>query len=274
MKSCGVCWYMCKMLCAGVPDFLHHLPQMLPIVREKIAYHALFSKRTLYMLYTYIWYSVLYEHIKATDEHEWVTTQIVEEEEEEGRENDELGMNEAEGEDDVLLEVQIQAGNKKMMKQRVAEYVVALIQHNMGNKQSFDVNYDTIQKRITKSKLKEKKMITDFLKNMDDDERRVEDTKKMLKLGRWNVGLRKGLVDYDKGRYVEERNQLFEELAHGDSEPGEVVIQRDVEEVEALEKETQEEYDAEATDMRSYYGDDADGAYYEEDRDDVFGYED
>ena len=48
------------------------------------------------------------------------------------------------------------------MKQRVAEYVVALIQHNMGNKQSFDVNYDTIQKRITKSKLKEKKMITDF----------------------------------------------------------------------------------------------------------------
>ena len=109
---------------------------------------------------------------------------------------------------------------------------------------------------------------------MDDDERRVEDTKKMLKLGRWNVGLRKGLVDYDKGRYVEERNQLFEELAHGDSEPGEVVIQRDVEEVEALEKETQEEYDAEATDMRSYYGDDADGAYYEEDRDDVFGYED
>lgn len=257
----------------GVPDFLHHLPQMLPIVREKVAYHALFSKRTLYMLYTYIWYSVLYEHIKATDEHEWVTTQIVEEEE--GRENDDLIMNQAEGEDDVLLEVQIQAGNKKMMKQRVAEYVVALIQHNMGNKQSFDVNYDTIQKRITKSKLKEKKMITDFLKNMDDDERRVEDTKKMLKLGRWNVGLRKGLVDYDKGRYVEERNQLFEELAHGDSEPSEVVVQRDVEEVEALEKETQEEeYEAEATDLRSYYGDDADGAYYEEDRDDAFGYDD
>lgn len=260
---------------SGVPDFLHHLPQMLPIVREKVEYHALFSKRTLYMLYTYIWYSVLYEHIKATDEHEWITTQIVEEEEEEGRENDVLIMNQAEGEDDVLLEVQIQAGNKKKMKQRVAEYVVALIQHNVSNKQSFDVNYDSIQKRITKSKLKEKKMITDFLKNMDDDERRVEDTKKMLKLGRWNVGLRKGLVDYDKGRYVEERNQLFEELAHGDSEPSEVVVQREVEDLEVMEEEAQEkEYDAEAMDLRSYYGDDADGAYYEEDRDDAFGHED
>ena len=255
----------------GVPDFLTHLPQMLPIVREKVAYHALFSKRTLYMLYTYIWYSVLYEHIKATDEHEWITTQVIEEQ----NDNDNEGMNEDEGEDDVLLEVQIQAGNKKMMKQRVAEYVVALIQHNMTNKQSFDVNYNSIQKRITKSKLKEKKLITDFLKNMDDDERRVEDTKKMLKLGRWNVGLRKGLVDYDKGRYVEERNQLFEELAHGDSEQSEVVVQRDVNDLETLEEEVQEEeYDAEATDLRSYYGDDADGAYYEEDRDDGFGYDD
>ena len=254
----------------GVPDFLTHLPQMLPIVREKVEYHALFSKRTLYMLYTYIWYSVLYEHVKATDEQEWITTQVMEEDEA----NDDNQTGAEGGEDDVLLEVQIQAGNKKKMKQRVAEYLVALIQHNVSNKQSFDVNYDSIQKRITKSKLKEKKLITDFLKNMDDDERRVEDTKKMLKLGRWNVGLRKGLVDYDKGRYVEERNQLFEELARGDSEPNEVVVQRDVEELENIEKENQEElYDAEATDLRSYYGDDADGAYYEEDREDDFGYE-
>ena len=49
---------------------------------------------------------------------------------------------------------------------------------------------------------------------MDYDERRVEDTKKILKLGRWNIGLRKGLVDYDKGRYVEERNELFNQLSN------------------------------------------------------------
>ena len=36
----------------------------------------------------------------------------------------------------------------------------------------------------------------------------------MLKLGRWNVGLRKGLVDYDKERYTEERNNLIEQLTN------------------------------------------------------------
>ena len=115
-------------------------------------------------------------------------------------------------------------------------------------------------------------MITDFLKNMDDDERRVEDTKKILKLGRWNVGLKKGLVNYDKETYVNERNVLFEQLANqGDIDSDNVVIQKTVDQLEHEEQENIDEfYEDEANNIQDYYGTDADGAYYEEDREDDF----
>ena len=107
---------------------------------------------------------------------------------------------------------------------------------------------------------------------MDDDERHVEDMQKVLKLGRWNVGLKKGLVEYSKERYVEERNQLFDQLAsNADIDTADVVIQKEVSEIEADEdQDIDEYYDQEANDLRGYNGADGDGQYYEEDRDDDF----
>ena len=136
------------------------------------------------------------------------------------------------------------------------------------HKKTVDLSYSDIEKRVTRSKLQEKKLITDFLRDMDQDERRVEDTKKILKLGRWNIGLRKGLVKYDKARYEEERKDLLNQLANqGDAEE-DVVIQRDVQEIEADEAEEVDHfYNQEANDIDGFMGDDADGAYYEEDRD-------
>ena len=134
------------------------------------------------------------------------------------------------------------------------------------------MSYSDIETKVTRSKLNEKRLITDFLKNMDDDERRVEDMKKMLKLGRWNVGLRKGLVNYDKERYTEERNQLFDQLTNNaDFENEGIVIQMDAQELQQEEdREADEEGDNEANNFANYLGDDEDGAYYEEDRDDDF----
>ena len=154
----------------------------------------------------------------------------------------------------------------------MADLIVAFITMNQSNKKMMDLSYSDIEKRITRSKLNEKKLITDFLKNMDDDERRVEDTKKMLKLGRWNVGLRKGLVEYDKGRYLEERNELFDQLTKNpDMDKEDVILQVDASDIERQEEQDADEYgEEEANDLRGYYGDDADGAYYEEDHEDDF----
>ena len=269
--------------------FLDMIPNFLPIHRPPNgdvppqSYYSLFSKRTLYMLYSYIWYSVLYEYIKAVDNDELIKLHLVETKK---RRRDTIRAKRDEIDDsmetygndefmeygDDLVEIQIQTGNKDMLDKQIADLLLIFINMDMSNKKAFDLSYKDIEKRITRSKLNEKKMITDFLKNMDDDERHVEDMQKILKLGRWNVGLKKGLVDYSKERYTEERNQLFEQLAtNADIDTNDVVIQKDVSEIEAEDaQEVDDFYEEEANDLRGYNGVDGDGQYYEEDRDDDF----
>jgi hypothetical protein len=225
----------------------------------------------------------LYEYIKAADNDELIQLHLVESNKHR-RDNiqaqrDQIDNSiETYGNDELieygddLVEVQIQSGNKDALDKQVADLLLIFINMDMSNKKVFDLSYKDLEKRITRSKINEKKMITDFLKNMDDDERHVEDLQKILKLGRWNVGLKKGLVDYSKERYTEERNQLFDQLANNaDIDTNDVVIQRDVSEIEAEDvQDIDDLYDEEANDLRGYYGADGDGQYYEEDREDDF----
>lgn len=271
--------------------FLSMLPVYLPIHRPPEgdepakSYYSLFPKRSVYMIISYIWYSSLYEYIKATDDDELLQLDMVNKKEKrrnlivEQRENQEFGSSieenlgaEEENYGNELEEMQIVSGDRQHMKKRVAELLYVFINIDMSNKKTIDLSYSNIETRVRRSKLNEKKLITDFLKNMDDDERRVEDTKKILKLGRWNVGLRKGLVNYDKERYVEERNQLFEQLTNkADIENEGIVIQMDAQQLQDAENvEAENEGDEEANNFANYLGNDEDGAYYEDDRDDDF----
>ena len=233
------------------------------------------------MIYTYVWYSVLYEYIKATDSEELIQMDHIISKQDrrkaiKDKKDNPFGRSEETYTEENfeystdLAEVQIEAGNVEEFKKRVAELLVAFINMDTNNKKSFDLAYSDIEKRIIRSKMNEKKMITDFLKNMDDDQRRVEDMQKMLKLGRWNVGLRKGHVQYDQQRYVEERKELFQQLTMNPSEMNDdVIIQQDVGAIENQEAQDIDDfYENEANDLRDYHGVDADGAYYEEDYDD------
>jgi len=271
--------------------FLSMLPVYLPIHRAPEgdepakSYYSLFPKRSVYMIISYIWYSSLYEYIKATDDDELLQLDMVNNKEKrrnlivEERENQEFGSSieenlgaEEENYGNELEEMQIVSGDRQHMKKRVAELLYVFINIDMSNKKTIDLSYSNIETRVRRSKLNEKKLITDFLKNMDDDERRVEDMKKILKLGRWNVGLRKGLVNYDKERYVEERNQLFEQLTNkADIENEGIVIQMDAQQLQQEEdRDANNEGDEEANNFTNYLGNDEDGAYYEDDRDDDF----
>ena len=273
-----------------VHQFLDLIPAFLPIHRgpqgelPAQSYYSLFSKRTLYMIHSYIWYSVIYEFIKATDNEELLQlsatdkNKIHREKIQEERERVIGTSTEILDRDPVdeygdLLEIEIQVGNKDALHKQIGNLLVIFINMDISNKKAFDLSYRDIEKRITRSKLNEKKMITDFLKNIDDDERRVEDTQKMLKLGRWNVGLKKGLVEYNKERYTEERNQLFDQLANNaDYDMNDIVIQKDAAELDAEEVQDAEQfYEDEANDLRGYAGADGDGQYYEEDAEDDFG---
>lgn len=75
--------------------------------------------------------------------------------------------------------------------------------HNVNN----DINnsYKKVKENITFAKEKEKDLITDYLKNLSDEEREIENLFKNNKLEKWNKGMQKGVTQYVKENYDEER---------------------------------------------------------------------
>ncbi len=273
--------------------FLQTLPFFAPIHRvfieegtkEKtpMSWYALFSKRTIYMLLTHVWYATLMEYIKATDNDELIYTDILDGKEARRaqiRENmDTFTLGETESEltpdsdlaeyNEDLLEVDIKKGDKKLLKTRVAGLLAAFLEMEMSVKSSLDISYFDLDKKIHKSKQIEKKRITDFFRNKDDEERRVEDEKKMLKLGRWNVGMQKGLVQYDKATYEREVLEMMSYEQMDANEEAENQVARDVNDLNREGEEDDEAfYDREANDIEGLGEEYGDGNYYEEDNTD------
>jgi hypothetical protein len=160
------------------------------------------------------------------------------------------GLIEEEDESD-LQEVEIQMGNMEDLKMRVAKLLLTFLDIEQGNKKSL-LSYEEIAKKIRKEKNIEKQKIIEYLGNMEKDERQIEDQFKKYKMGRWNVGLQKGLVKYDKKTY--------------DRETDENPVEMDAEQMEQLDaaEANQAEYD-EAMDISQLGEDYQDGDYYGED---------
>jgi hypothetical protein len=75
-----------------------------------------------------------------------------------------------------------------------------------------DYSYDQIMEKVLRSKEKEKDIITDYLKEMTDEERQIENNFKKAKLGRWGKGLEKGLVQYVGETYDQEREEFEKQM--------------------------------------------------------------
>ena len=74
-----------------------------------------------------------------------------------------------------------------------------------------NMNKKTIMEKVLYSKEKEKEGITTYLEKMSIEERQVENIFKSNKLGRWNKGLTKGLVEYVGDVYDAERDGIQNE---------------------------------------------------------------
>ena len=124
-------------------------------------------------------------------------------------------------------------------------------------------------------KYKDKKDITDYLAKLSRDERRVEQTLRSHKIGRWNVGMQKGLYQYEKGVYDKEIAQWHTDdgaadaiqtaLAQLNNVNEENAGGEDVEDLERMEHDQQSaEYD-QGDGWDNLNEDYTDGIYYEED---------
>ena len=84
-------------------------------------------------------------------------------------------------------------------------YLLIMKQPFIYQKETVDVSYEDILDRVFKLREREKDIVTDRLKFLTDEERSADTILKINKLGVWSKGLQKGLTQYVKETYDEER---------------------------------------------------------------------
>ena len=104
------------------------------------------------------------------------------------------------------------AGAKQDKMRVVASFLITIMEIISVNKDDIDVNKESIMNKILASKEREKSDITDYLKNLTEEEREVENIFKNQKLEKWGVGLQKGLREYVADNYDNERDKLEQQL--------------------------------------------------------------
>jgi hypothetical protein len=267
-------------------------------------YFSFFDRETIELLLEYVFLSVLHEYIIATDELDLIRLDSVEQKKANRREISESNDEDtqfsseypelAEEYQEVygnMTEIQIQAGNREELKTRVAKMLLAFLNITRKNKAEIDISYENISVAIRKRKDKEKNRIIERFKQMSEDERKVEDQKKKLKLDEWNVGTQRGIFEYDKITSEREvREQMAEEELdiqkhgirkadfveiHGDTgvDEGEEPL-REMLEVNQMPDEMEEQADEEGlmAGLTSLKANFFDGQFYSDDEsDDGFG---
>lgn len=257
-----------------VYQLVQELPVYSPIMKQDHVFHSLFDTETIYFIYTYFLYTTIYEYIVCAESPELLRTDIEQkkqvrrqnilENSDESNNVQSVSINISEeftDYDDEIQEININIGNQDELKSRVASLLMSFVEIEKENMSNL-MTYAEITKKIGLSKKQEKKRLTDFLGNMPLDEREVEDQFKKYKMGRWNVGLQRGLVEYDADVYLRERNEVSAEEMNFRNIAG------DVDELDVENRlDIINEYDGEGMDISEFGENYQDGEYYPEDRD-------
>ena len=267
--------------------FMENIPFQTEIVKDieetTQSFHCMFDKQTILRLYTYCFYSIIYEYIVLSNDTDLLIADIQinkmtrrQDIADESNVTDQLvaevdttdeGMMNAQNN---LEEIQIETGNLLELKERVASLLITFIDVEQENKLALDITYDNIINKVNRSKDKEKQGIISYLGNMSIEERKIEDMFKKHKLERWNIGQQKGIFQYDKTTYDRERNELVEQLftdqtdAQGETN-NEALDINDIEKRD--EYEPGDDYNRDTYDFQDMGEDYMDGDFYPEDRD-------
>jgi hypothetical protein len=217
----------------------------------------------------YFWYSCLYEYVVCANDSELLRKDVEEIKKQykteiaiANNEADQLNGIEEKSEDvfDYGQEIDIRIGNVEELKTRVAKLLITFLDIENDNK-SIVLSYSEISKKIRKSKSKEKEKLVKDLGGIDNDERAIEKMFMKYKIGRWNIGLQKGLVKYDPKTYDREiMENDMEEYADNGMEADELVNAENIE--------ISNEYDNEGLEIQQFGEDYQDGDFYGDHRED------
>ena len=170
----------CKILVELMRVFLYN-KNLSASSKSAVKINSIFDEQVVTMFYNFIFYKLINELVNISEDEEF------------------------------LLEIQGSEINDyakdQFLKNSVAyvlEYINVMSNHyNLVNN-----GYKKVKDKIAMAKEKEKTIITDFLKNLSDEEREIENVLKNNKLEKWNKGMQKGLTQYVKENYDEEREAM------------------------------------------------------------------
>ena len=110
----------------------------------------------------------------------------------------------------AISEIEIVTGERVQLKGYVADLLTGFFEYFTNEKKTINYNKETILAKVLRSKEKEKDEVTDYFKKMSDQEREIEKLFKSNKLGKWSLGLGRGIFEYDKDLYDQERAAIEE----------------------------------------------------------------
>jgi len=248
---------------------VNEFPVYSPVEKNDHIFYSIFDNESINMIYIYFWYSCLYDYVVCANDPALLRTDIEEiksqyktEIAKTKNEADQLSGIEEKNEEefDYGQEIDIRIGNVEELKTRVAKLLITFLDIENANK-SIVLSYSEISKKIRKSKSKEKEKLVKDLGDIDNDDRAIEKMFMKYKIGRWNVGLQKGLVKYDPKTYDREiMENDMEEYNDNGMEADELENAEDVE--------ISNEYDNEGLEIQQFGEDYQDGDFYGDHRED------
>lgn len=260
-----------------------------PVTDKTGKVYSVFDKSICNGLFNYYLYSVLLYYINLETDQDILTSNVIQAHEKlmEDVHHEEAEAEEAEQADDddeqfnedrltklkddelgINNSLDIIRGEKKELSGKIAKLIVEFISMICNSKDLYELDYDNIMDKVYRAKEKEKKSITDFLKDLTDEEREVENIFKNNKLGRWNVGLQKGLTQYVADTYDTERDameqQTLKEMKLGNNDQVSAmnrdIFMMDLDNEQAVSDQIErEEYNMSMLPDDDDYGDDMDG---------------
>jgi len=98
-----------------------------------------------------------------------------------------------------------------LLQEELANLIHNICSVFMQHKKQINTNKQTIMETLMIIRDTEKDRKTRYLKDLTDEERQVDTAFKHMKLGRWSKGMEKGLTQYVRETYDEERNEAERE---------------------------------------------------------------
>jgi hypothetical protein len=252
------------------------LSQSMPVpsntkINNDLTVYNVFDKRTTTMLYEYYILLIFTEYINLTKDPIMAFQMLKPPNKEEVSlyssdflVEQQLRMSETE---DIYME-----GNVNKLQEDTAKLLVTYITFMMQSKKTIDISYDKVDDLIFKLKEAEKYTFTDRLRDLDDEQREVENVLKMYKLGLWSTGLSKGIKEYDPENYEHEKkvSERIAEIQNGLRRNGAIdETNMDLDLDDALDAiETQDFIDRDELNMGDIGEDFYDGDPYGDERDD------